>query len=438
MDKNNPVKMFVLDTNVILHDSSCIYKFQENDVIIPIQVIEEIDTFKKGLDTINFHAREFCRIIDETTGDHIFNGGVLLGENLGKLKIALAKPVHEIISANLRTINVDAEIINLAYCLKEEHKDREVVIVSKDINLRLKAKALGVPAQDFLHETISDINILSEKIKTIEVPAKVIDALYANKMPVSHQIKGASANQNFILKSGSKSALAKYKNGILSLVSKDFNSAFGIKAKNSEQAFTMAALLDPTIDIVTIEGKAGTGKTLLSLVCGLEQLEKEKYDQVLFSRVTISMGDREIGFLPGDIKDKIGPFMNGMQDNLNVICAASYTNKQNIDKFKAAEKLIIEPLPYIRGRSLQKVLFILDEAQNLTPHEIKTIATRAGEGTKMVFIGDTHQIDNPYLDQRSNGFSYLINKFQGQECYSHIHLFKSERSALAELAANLL
>ncbi|MBK5215694.1 MAG: PhoH family protein [Candidatus Pacebacteria bacterium] len=438
MDKNNPVKMFVLDTNVILHDSSCIYKFQENDVIIPIQVIEEIDTFKKGLDTIHFHAREFCRIIDEITGDHIFNGGISLGKDMGKLKIALAKPVHEMINANLRTINVDAEIINLAYCLKEEHKDREVVIVSKDINLRLKAKALGVPAQDFMYETISDINILSDKIKTIEVPAKVIDALYANKIPVSHQIKGASANQNFILKSGSKSALAKYKNGILSLVSKDFNSAFGVKAKNSEQAFTMDALLDPNISLVTVEGPAGTGKTFISLACGLEQLEKEKYDQVLFSRVTISMGDREVGFLPGDIKDKIGPFMNSMEDNLGAIIDGSFTAKQKIDNLKGTGRLIIEPLPFIRGRSLQKVLFILDEAQNLTPHEIKTIATRAGEGSKFVFIGDTRQIDNPYLDQRSNGFSYLINKFQGQECYSHIHLFKGERSALAELAANLL
>ncbi|MCX6754443.1 MAG: PhoH family protein [Candidatus Nomurabacteria bacterium] len=440
MENQKKLKMFVLDTNVVLHDSSCIYKFQEHDVVIPIQVIEEIDTFKKGLDAINWHAREFCRIIDDLSEDHIFNGGVSLGEGSGKLTIAMAKPLQEKVRMNLKTKNVDMEIINLAYCLKEERQDREVVIVSKDINLRIKSKALCILAQDFMHETVSDLNILSEKVKTIDVPSKIIDLLYKGKMPVPYNIKDATANQNFILKSevGNQTALVCHRNGLLTLILKDSQSAFGIKSKNSEQSFAVNALLDTTISLVAIEGKAGTGKTLLSLACGLSQMEKDLYDQVLYSRVTISMGDREIGFLPGDANDKIGPFMNGMNDNINVIISANTGNVGKIDAFKRNEKLVIEPLPFIRGRSIHKSLFILDECQNLTPHEIKTIVTRAGEGTKIVLIGDTHQIDNPYLDQKSNGFSYLIQKFQDQDCYCYVHLFNGVRSSLAELASNLL
>lgn len=430
---------YIPDTNVPLHEATCLFKFHEHNIMIPIQVFGELDTFKKGSEIINLNAREFCRTVEKLSDGHIFNGGVSLGEGLGKLTIALRKPWNKAVIDSLIIDNVDNQIINLAYCLQEEHPEREFIIVSKDINLRIQAKALGVLAQDFMHDKVADISILSEQIKTVPVTSKIIDALYSSKMPVSLSIKDAKANQNFILSGGSKSstALVKYRNGVVTLIQKDKIHAFDIKSKNSEQAFSMDALLDPAITIVTLEGPAGTGKTILALACGLEQHDKQVYDQILFSRQIIEMGPG-MGFLPGDVDAKIGPYMNGMKDNLAVIMAANSANIGKIEGYKRNETLIIEPLSFIRGRSFQKAFFILDEAQNLTPHEMKTIITRAGEGTKFVIIGDTRQIDNHTLDQRSNGFSYLIEKFKGQDCYSHVNLFKSERSELAALAAQLL
>ncbi len=433
-------KLFVLDTNVILHDSQCIYKFNEHDIVIPIQCIEELDTFKKGLETINFHARDFCRILDELSSDHIFNGGISLGNGLGNLRIALAKNWDEKVKSNLRNQTVDAEIINLAYLLKIEHPDTQVVIVSKDVNLRMKAKALGVLAQDFLYETVINTDILTRKVEIIEdVEPETINSLYSNKnKKVEYLIPNAMPNQNYILMGANKTAMVVYKDNSVRVISKDKQNAFSVHAKNSEQAFGIDALFDPEISLVTIEGKAGTGKTIVSIASALQQLYENTYDKIFFSRQTISVGNREIGFLPGDAKDKISPFMNGMYDNLDYIKSLSKNNDERIKSYVENEKLLIEPLAFIRGRSLNKVFFILDEAQNLTPHEVKTIVTRAGEGTKIVLIGDTRQIDHPYLDQRSNGFSYLIQKFQGQYCYSHIHLIKSERSPLAGLAGELL
>jgi PhoH-like ATPase len=438
MAKKKATKTFVLDTNVILHDSSCIYKFEEHNIVLPIQVIEELDSFKKGFETINFHAREFCRMLDDLSSDKIFNGGVSLGKNLGKLRISLSLPWHDTVKENLRVQTVDAEIINLAYCLNDGKKDGIVIIVSKDVNLRLKAKALGVMAQDFLHETVVNIDLLFEEVKIIDASKELIDNLYKDANPVPHIIKGAKENQNFILKNDKQSVLVRNKDGSLKAILKDKLYAFNLKAKNSEQAFAMDALLDPSITLVAIEAKAGTGKTIISLASGLQQLKDNRYTKVFFSRQTISMGDREIGFLKGGIDEKIGPFMNGMKDNLDVLSNLHKTNDEKIKKFQTAELLLVEPLPYIRGRSLNKVFFIIDEAQNLTPHEVKTIVTRAGEGTKIVLIGDTHQIDHPYLDQRSNGLSYLIQKFKNRSCFSHVHLIKNERSALAELAGELL
>jgi PhoH-like ATPase len=439
MSGNKKKKLFVLDTNVILHDSSCIYKFEENDVVVPIQVIEELDNFKKGFETVNFHSREFCRILDELSGGHIFNGGVQLGEGLGKLRIELVAGLQQGIKENLRTINVDAEIINLAFYLKtkDENKNREVVIVSKDTNLRMKAKALGVLAQDFLTETVSNVDFLTETVQEVVLSESVIKNLFTNVI-VEYEIKNALQNQHFIISDGNKQiGLVRYYDKKIKKIQKDTLSAFGIKPKNSEQAFGMDALLDPKITLVTIEGKAGTGKNFISIASGLEQLKKELYHNFMFTRQTVSMGDREIGFLPDDVNDKIGPFMKGMNDNLEVLGKIN-GNSDRISNFKTSNKIIIEPLAFIRGRSLPNSFFVIDEAQNLTPHEVKTIVTRAGEGTKIVFIGDTRQIDNPYLDERSNGFSYLIERFKGQDCYSHVHLVKSERSALADLAGELL
>jgi PhoH-like ATPase len=430
-------KLFVLDTNVALHDSSCIYKFAEHDVAIPIQVIAELDRFKKGFETINWHSREFSRILDELSGNHIFNGGVSLGMNLGKLKIYLAQPLEKEIKNSFQNVQVDEEIINLALSLQKKGEYQQVVLVSKDTNLRMKAKAMKVFAQDYLSETVSDTEFLTETVKELILPKKVIQDLF-KKDVLEYEIKNAVSNQHFIISDGTKQiGLVRYGNKTIKKIQKDALAAFGVKPKNSEQAFAMDVLLDQKISLVTIEGKAGTGKNFLSIASALEQVKKGIYQDFLFTRQTVSMGDREIGFLPGDVNDKINPFMRGMLDNIAIIkkINGNLSHYNNLDQ---NNQIIVEPLAFIRGRSLSNSFFIIDEAQNLTPHEVKTIVTRAGEGTKIVLIGDTRQIDNPYLDERSNGLSYLIERFKGQDCYSHVRLVKGERSPLAELAGNLL
>ncbi|MFA7285264.1 MAG: PhoH family protein [Candidatus Paceibacterota bacterium] len=432
-------KMFVLDTNVILHDYSCIYKFEEHDVVIPIQVIEELDTFKKGFEEINYNAREFCRLVDEMAHKKIFNGGIMIGENLGVLKIELSNEWHPNIEKNLSEKNTDAKILNTTYLLQEQNKERDIILVTKDVNLRLKAKAIGIIAQDFLHETVENLNILFKETKNIKMEASVVDNLFSKKS-ITRELKHALPNEYFIINKGeNKTALAKYKDGkIFLLEDKKKVKPFGLNTKNSEQTFSADALLDSGISLVVLEGKAGTGKTILALACALQMLKTDKYEQALFTRQTISMGNHDEGFLPGDIDAKISPYMKGMYDNLDVLRALHTENHNMISDFESKNKLSIEPLSLIRGRTLSNLFFIIDEAQNLTPKEIKAITTRAGEGTKIVFLGDTKQIDHPYLDQRSNGLSYLIQKFQGQDCFAHIHLTKSERSPLAELASELL
>jgi PhoH-like ATPase len=438
-------KVFILDTNVILHDSSCIYKFQEHDIIVPIQVIEELDEFKKGNDVIHFHAREFSRFLDEKSTDHIFNGGISLGDGMGKIKISLTYDFNDYIKRNLKNQNVDAEIINTAYTIQksDEYKDKEIIIVSKDVNLRMKAKALGIIAQNFLSDAIENVETLSEKPRIIEIDSTKIDELYKRNDGLSLKINDCYENQCIIFKSKKgdskeKSAIAFFRGGLFYKINKNELKPFKMQPKNSEQTFGINALLDPSLSIVSLEGKAGTGKTIIALACALQQLKNEVYSAIYFTRETVSMGNKEIGFLPGGIDEKIGPFMNGINDNLAVISEVNVENKRLIKEYQDKGSFKAEPLPYIRGRSLHNVFFIIDEAQNLTPHQMKTIVTRAGEGTKIVLIGDTYQIDSPYLDRRSNGLSYLIQKFKGQKCYAHIPLFKSERSALAELAGTLL
>ncbi|MDQ3245123.1 MAG: PhoH family protein [bacterium] len=434
------IKIFVFDTNIPVLDSSFVYKFKEHDLTIPIQVIEELDKFKKGFDSVNWHCREFVRFLDEISTDKIFNGGFSLGEGRGKIKVQKALDFDPEVFKNLKDQSVDAQIVNVAYVLKHlpENKNRQVVLVSNDVNMRLKAKALGVVAEKYLADEVTNIDSLFEMIEEVAVQDTLIDELYKSNTPVEYKKLKPYPNQNFIFKgTNKKSILVVYKEEFFHKITKDRISAFELKPKNSEQAFAMHALLDRDVSLVALEGKAGTGKTILALASALHQIGKNIYNAVYYTRQTISVGDREIGFLPGDIDDKIGPFMNGMHDNLAVI-ASLKGNKTKIDVFKATKSLITEPLPFIRGRSLNKVFFIIDEVQNLTPHEIKTIVTRAGEGTKIIMIGDTQQIDNPYLDQRSNGLSYLIDKFKNQKCFSHVRLIKSERSYLAELAGELL
>ncbi len=438
-------KIFILDTNVILHDSSCIYSFEEHDILIPITVLEELDNFKKGSQIINYHARQFIRALDELSSEKLFNGGVKIGPDKGRISICLERPMH----LDLKTSFPNAEkpdhkILNIAFHYSKETGDSVVILVSKDMNLRMKARSVGLMAEDYTTDHVRDPQKLYSGCRYEEdVSPDLIESLYT-------QVDGLAGfgyeadppfrpNEFVILRSGKKSALATFRErtNCFELVQK--HTIYGITPRNAEQSFAVHALLDPTVSLVTISGKAGTGKTLLALAAALET--RKNYLQILLTRPVVPLSNKDIGFLPGDIQSKIGPYMQPLYDNLGVIRNQFMRNSdmyQRLQRMIEEEKLKIEPLAYIRGRSLVRMYMIVDEAQNLTPHEVKTIITRAGEGTKIIFTGDIHQIDHPYLDIHSNGLSSLIYKMQGQKLYAHIDLRKGERSELAELASDLL
>lgn len=437
-------KLFVMDTNIPLHDYRCWSSFKEHDIAVPIEVLSEIDKFKKGNDPINYNAREFVRFLDSLPEEKIFDGGASLGKKLGKVKVVLGFEYHEEVSKIFPEKSMDHMIINAAYCLSHDSKNErtDVVLISKDVNMRMKAKSLGLKAEDYKTDTVSNVESLYEGAKMIKISENEMSELYSSKQ-IDFQKSSFRENDFFILNvpnpdSKKNSALGVFNKGKISLITKDQVSPFGIKPKNSEQAFAMSALLNPEIQLVTIIGRAGTGKTIVSLAGGLQQVEKGIFDELFFTRQTISLGDREIGFLPGDVGDKLNPFMQALWDNLNVVSILSNSERKRVAKLKEDKKIIIEPLNSIRGRSLVKKYFIIDEVQNLTPQEVKAIITRAGEGTKIILIGDISQNDNPRLDERSNGLSYTIEKMRGQDFYAHIVLKKSERSHLAEVAGNLL
>lgn len=437
-------KIFVLDTNVLLHDYHCIYNFQENNVIIPIPVLEELDHFKKGNDIINYHAREFTRELDKLSGDNLFNGGVSLGKGLGKLSIETGKPFTGPVQASFPDNTPDHRILAIADHVFRNNPDKNVIFISKDINLRMKAKSIGIMAQDYENDKVRNIDEIYKSVSTIEnLDDRLIMKMYDNPdgIPVADFKLPAApvANQYFIFKGSNSSALAHYdpKTGMINRVIKQ--KTYGIEPRNAEQTFAFDALLRDEVQLVTLTGKAGTGKTLLALASALQQ--RQKFTQIFLARPIVPLSNRDIGFLPGDIKEKIGPYMLPLFDNLDVI-KNKFTQSSKefikIEEMLKTEKLIITPLAYIRGRSLSRIFFIVDEAQNLTPHEVKTIITRAGEDTKMVFTGDIEQIDSPYLDEKSNGLSYLTDKMNGQDLFAHVNLVKGERSYLAELASHLL
>ncbi len=440
-------KVFVLDTNVILHDSSCITQFEEHDVVIPITVLEELDQFKKGNDAVNFHARQFARSLDELSGDSIFNGGLSLGPNKGKIRITMEKAFHSDLALSFAASKPDHHILNSAYLIAHQTRDGtgpQVVLVTKDVNLRMKAKAIGLLAEDYTTDRVKDVSTLYTGHRLQDhIPTEVIEQFFAEPFETdADQFEldpRPSPHEYFILRNGSESALARFEDESQKMRRVDNVSAYGIVPRNAEQTFVLHALLDSEIPLVTISGKAGTGKTLLALAAALER--RRHYRQILLARPIMPLSNRDIGFLPGDINSKLTPYMQPLYDNLAVIqnqFAASDAKHQRVAKLLEEEKLVIEALSYIRGRSLVKTFFIIDEAQNLTPHEVKTIITRAGEGTKVVLTGDIFQIDHPYLDTESNGLSYLIEKMQGQGLYAHVNLEKGERSQLAELASNVL
>jgi len=437
-------KCFVLDTNVILHDSSCIYHFKENDVVVPISVLEELDQFKKGNETINFHAREFVRSLDSLSGDKLFNGGVKIGPDSGKIMLKLDQGFHDDLVDNFSSHKHDHRLLNIAYHLSKDKPDTQIVLVTKDVNLRMKAKAVGLPAQDYTSDHVRDINTLYAGKRIQEnVSSDIIDKMYqeASEVDINEIDLNQSmiANEYIVMRNGRKSALAKFDSVMQRVYRVDKYPAYGISPRNAEQTFAINALTDPNIHLVSISGKAGTGKTLLALAAALEK--RRDYRQILVGRPIVPLSNKDMGYLPGDISAKLDPYMQPLHDNLSVIqnqFSEQDSRHQKIREMLEDEKLVISPLSYIRGRSLVKIFFIVDEAQNLTPHEVKTIITRAGEGTKVVFTGDVFQIDHPYLDSLSNGLSYLIEKMQGQKLYAHITLEKGERSELADLASDLL
>ena len=444
MPKKNLAKLFVLDTNVILHDSSCITHFEENDIAVPITVLEELDNFKRGNEQIHFNARDFLRILDELTGDQLFDDGVSIGKSKGKIRVIVGKDWHPKLGSLFTEDTPDHRILNVALWLKEDNKGTELIIVSKDTNLRMKAKSLGIPAQDYTTDKVESVEKIYTGVRMIEgMKIEFIDALYNSNNGVALgkaiDINDATPNENFILRNKHKSALATYDGNRKQLLRVNKQQVYGIMPRNAEQSFAVNALINPNLQLITLSGKAGTGKTLLALAAALER--RKEYRQIYLARPIVPLSNRDIGYLPGDIKSKLDPYMQPLFDNLSVI-RHQFSEKDGraskLTEMLEKEKLVITPLAYIRGRSFQKVFFIIDEAQNLTPHEVKTIITRAGEGTKIVFTGDIHQIDHPYLDTLSNGLSFLINRMVGQAMYAHITLKKGERSALAELASDLL
>ncbi len=437
-------KIFVLDTSVILYDHDAFQNFQEHDVAIPIQVLEELDNFKAGNDTRNYEARSFIRVMDNISKNALLNEWIpLKGKGRGSFKV-----VMDDIPAKVNAEDIfgegkfDHRILNAALSLQEQYPSKKIILVSKDICLRLKAKALDLFSEDYETGKVKNVEELySGKTIVNKLTNKVLDELVTKKV-LSIEKAGVSIihqNHFYILNSKSKTAPAFYNPNKFELEYIPHRSVYNIEPKNPEQAFAIHALMNPLIKLVTIQGNAGTGKTLLALASALEQ--RKNYRQIFVTRPIVPLSNKDIGFLPGDIKSKIDPYMAPIWDNLKFIKDQLSNDEKaqaKIDELVISEKISVAPLAFIRGRTLTKIFFIVDEAQNLTPHEIKTIISRAGEDTKIVFTGDIYQIDTPYLDAESNGLSYLIDKAKNHPLYAHITLQKGERSELANLANDLL
>jgi PhoH-like ATPase len=393
----------------------------------------------------NFEARECIRIIDRLSEEQSLQDWIPLENGLGgTMRIILnatedsAKNAESIFESRKN----DHKILNAALKLQEEEPLCKVILVTKDINLRLKAKALNLPAEDFKTGKVKDAMIMYSGKSTIEgLDSEVIRKLYQEGRTIDTDVLGKEKQNNhfYILKNCTSSALAYFSSKAQEIERVDKVYAYGIKPKNAEQAFAMHAILNPNVKLVTISGVAGTGKTLLALAGALEM--KNQYDQIYLARPIVPLSNKEIGFLPGDAEEKVNPYMQPLWDNLSFIKNQFSDNEKKrkiIDELQAQGKITICPLAFIRGRSLSNCVFIIDEAQNLTPHEVKTIITRAGENTKVILTGDVRQIDTPYLDEQSNGMSYVIERLKGQDLYCHVTLERGERSELANLANELL
>ena len=441
---NGKKKIFVLDTSVILYDHNAFENFQEHDVTIPIQVLEELDNMKSGNDTRNYEARSFIRLMDDISHNNLLNEWrPLNGKGKGNFKVILdTKSIAADAEAVFGSEKTDHRILNAALGLQEENQDKKIILVSKDICLRLKAKALNLHAEDYETGKIKNLDELyTGKTVLNKVPEKLISQLNnEEKLPADSIEMEPHTSNHFYILNGKKTSVPVFYNLQTAHLEKITEQpVFNIFPKNMEQSFAIHALLHPDIKLVSIQGNAGTGKTLLALAAALEQ--RKNFRQIFVTRPIVPLSNKDIGFLPGDVKSKIDPYMAPIWDNLKFIKDQFVDDEKmqaKIDEMVANDKISITPLAFIRGRTLSKIFFIVDEAQNLTPHEVKTIISRAGENSKFVFTGDIYQIDTPYLDSESNGLSYLIDKAKGHPLYAHITLQKGERSELANLATELL
>ena len=438
-------KIFVLDTSVILHDFNALQNFQEHDVAIPITVLEELDQFKKGNSVLNLQAREFIRQLDKLSNHNMLHEWIPLdGPAHGRFRVLTDENGGVDASEIFGARKADHRILNATLSLARSAPDQRVILVSKDINLRLKARALNLPAEDYETVKIKDLSHLPKGKAEVE-----IDGRRRHRPPLPGGMAagrggpaGAPAARQPLLhpaqrlEVGPRLPTTRVTDRLERVVKP---LAYGISPRNAEQTFALHAVLNPDVLLVTLSGAAGTGKTLLALAGAMEQ--RRHFRQIYLARPIVPLSNRDIGFLPGDIQSKINPYMQPLWDNLGII-KNQFDEKEReytkVDEMVETEKLHIVPLAYIRGRSLSNVIFIVDEAQNLTPHEVKTIITRAGERTKIILTGDIFQIDTPYLDASSNGLSYLIDRVRGNPLYAHVNLEKGERSALANLASSML
>ncbi len=441
----SPKKNFILDTNVLLHDPRSLFSFADNNVIIPIYVIEEVDNFKRDLSEVGRNARQVSRYLDDLRRRGRLGEGVPL-DNGGQLRVAFTD--REIPAEYANRHVTDNRILSVALDVRDRHPDQQAVLITKDSNLRIRADALGLVAENFQEEPVGHVEELYSGVRELLVDAAEIDRFYREGVldpPVEEP--PFRPNEYVHLKdahSTSHTALAKYRaadGALVPLIKFPKEGVWGIRPRNKEQAFALDLLLNDEVKLVTIVGKAGTGKTLLAIAAGLQKtMEEAVYHKVLVSRPIFPLG-RDIGYLPGDVEEKLNPWMQPIYDNVEFLMGLSRADKK---AGRSYHELIdlgimeIEPLTYIRGRSIPQQYIIVDEAQNLTPHEVKTIVTRVGDDTKIVLTGDPYQIDNPYVDSTNNGLVHVVNRFMDEALAGHVTLTKGERSPLAELAANLL
>ena len=436
------VKNYVLDTNVLLHDARALYAFADNNVVIPIYVIEEIDTFKKDQSELGRNARQIARLLDQyRSHDGGLSHAQRLDDSGGTVRVALSKNPPKNPSYDSRSM--DQRILELALEVRDGDLKTPTILVTKDVNMRVRGDALGLLTADYEPERIS-IEELYPGNRELPVPAATVADFYAHGSVVV-DAPGLHANEFLALKDESgKSALTRWDAKAAKAVPVrkiERAGVWGIRPRNKEQHFGLDLLLNDDIKLVTLVGKAGTGKTLLAIAAGLQKVTEEQvFSKLLVSRPIFPLG-RDIGYLPGDIEEKLNPWMQPIYDNLELLLGLNKTDKKDGRSYAELVDLgfvEIEPLTYIRGRSLPNVYMIVDEAQNLTPHEVKTIITRAGEGTKIILTGDPYQIDHPYLDSSNNGLTTVAELFKQEAIAGHVILTKGERSPLAELATQIL